>query len=539
MRKTVIYAALTAVLFSTSCGEKYLDEINTNPNAATATNLNPNYLLTDGQLTFANTGYGELLYESTAIQALASTFNYYGNGDKYVNTSGSTGYQGVLFSQGYTALSRLQQAIDIATAQQASAAAGTPNATQYVNTIAISNIMKIMIFQRITDTYGDIPFSQALQATQGVTTPQYDKQQDIYPAMLTQLQTAINSLSATGATASGDLLYGGNVTQWKKLGYSIMVRVAMRMTKVNPTLAQTWTEKAAAAGTLASIADDALVRGDASYGDTQNATTNALLTTDDFREVKWSKTLIDYLRTTGDPRLGAVAEVPKNGAANNANQSLPGNNDPAVQLGLPNGYDLTGGAYDIRKRADYPGGTGSTDSLAVLGKYSRPRLQVYIQRTAPNFLLTYAGTELLLAEAASRGWSVGATAATHYANGLRGAMQSLAQMSTAATISAADIDTYVAAHPLDTAAPLKQINEQYWLETSTTFNFIEAWFNWRRSGYPALVPVNYPGNVTGGTIPRRLPYPATEISNNPAGYAAGVADLNGGDKLTSRVWWDK
>ncbi|MGI4885723.1 MAG: SusD/RagB family nutrient-binding outer membrane lipoprotein [Janthinobacterium lividum] len=529
MRKIVIYAALSAVLFSTSCSEKYLDEVNTNPTAASAANLNPNYLLTDGQLTFANTGYGELLYPAPAIQALASTFNYYGNGDKYTNSGGFTGYQALLFNQGYTALSRLQQAIDVA---------NTQGATRYTNVIAISNIMKVMIFQRITDTYGDIPFSQAVQATQGITTPQYDKQQDIYPALLTQLDAAIASLDAAGPKASGDLLYAGDVAQWKKLGYSLMVRVAMRMTKVNPTLAKTYTEKAAAASTMASYTDNALVKGDIAFGDTQNATANALLTTDDFREVKWSKTLIDYLLTTNDPRLSAVAEIPAAGATNNANQALPGDNTPALQRGLPNGYDLTGGAFDIRKRADYPGGTGTAADLAPLGNYSRPRLAVYIQRSAPNFLLTYAETEFLLAEAANRGWSVGANAATHYANGVRGAMQSLSQMNTAATINQATIDAYVLANPLG-ANPLKQINEQYWLEASTTFNFIEGWFNWRRSGYPELVPVNYPGNVTNATIPRRLIYPVTEVSNNPAGYAAGVASLTGGDLLTSRVWWDK
>jgi hypothetical protein len=531
MRKTVIYAALTAAtLFSTSCSEKYLDDVNTNPNAASAANLNPNYLLTDGQLTFANTVYGELLYPAPAIQALASTFNYYGNGDKYTNSGGFTGYQALLFNQGYTALSRLQQAITVANAQ------GT---SRYTNVIAISNIMKIMIFQRITDAYGDIPFSQAVMASQGITTPQYDKQQDIYPAMLTQLDAAITSLDAAGAKASGDLLYGGDVAQWKKLGYSLMVRVAMRMTKANPTLAKTYTEKAAAAGTMTSYTDNAVVRGDIAFGDTQNATTNALLTTDDFREVKWSKTLIDYLRTTNDPRLGAIAEIPAAGAAGNANQALVGDNTPALQRGLPNGYDLTGGTYDIRKRSDYPGGTGTGADVAPLGNYSRPRVAVYIQRAAPNFLLTYAETELLLAEAANRGWSVGATAATHYANGVRGAMQSLSQFGTAGAINQGTIDAFVLANPLGATNQLKQINEQYWLETSTTFNFIEGWNNWRRSGYPELTPVNYPGNVTGGTIPRRLIYPVTEVSNNPAGYASGVSSLTGGDLLTSRVWWDK
>lgn len=531
MKKLVLYAAFTALLGSAACSDKYLDEVNTNPNAASANNLNPNYLLSDGQLIFANTGYTQLLYQAPAVQALASTFNYYGNGDKYINAGGFTGYQAATFNQGYTALSRLQQAITVA---------NTQGASRYVNVIAISNIMKIMIFQRITDTYGDIPFSQALQAAQGgITTPQYDKQQDIYPAMLTQLDAAIATLNTSGAKATGDLIYGGDVAQWKKLAYSLMVRVAMRMTKANPTLAKTYTEKAAAAGTLASITDNAIVRTDASYGDTQNASAGALLTTDDFREAKWSKTLIDYLRTTSDPRLGVIAEIPQDGATNNANQSLTGNTDPTVQRGLPNGYDLTGGAFDIRKRADYPGATGTGTDLAPLGNYSRPRLTVYIQRNAPNYLLTYAETEFLLAEAASRGWSVGTDAATHYANGLRGALQSLGQFNSTAAISSTTIDTYVAANPLGATNQLKQVNEQYWLETATTFNFTEAWFNWRRSGYPELVPVNYPGNVTGGTIPRRLIYPVTEVSNNPAGYQMGVASLSGGDLLTSRVWWDK
>ncbi|MFD1874204.1 SusD/RagB family nutrient-binding outer membrane lipoprotein [Hymenobacter bucti] len=530
MRKTIICAALTTVLFGTSCSEQYLDQINTNPNAASAANLNPNYLLTDAQLNFANAGYAQLLYPATSIQGLASTFNYYGNGDKYINSGGFVGYQGLIFGQGYSSLTRLQQAIDVA---------NTQSATRYANVIAISNIMKVMIFQRITDAYGDIPYSQALQAGSGITTPQYDKQQDIYPALLTQLDAAIASLSTTAPTASGDLVYAGNVAQWRKLAYSLMVRVAMRMTKVNPTLARTYAEKAAAAGTMANYTDNALVRGDIAFGDTQNATTNALLTTDDFREVKWSKTLIDYLRTTSDPRLGAIAEVPAAGATNNANQALVGDNTPALQRGLPNGFDLTGGAFDIRKRTDYPGATGTGADAAPLGNYSRPRLAVYIQRAAPNFLLTYAETELLLAEAANRGWSVGATAAVHYANGVRGAMLSLSQINSAATITQGTIDAYVLANPLGATNPLKQINEQYWLEACTTFNFIEGWNNWRRSGYPELVPVNYPGNVTNATIPRRFPYPATEISNNPAGYAAGVASLTGGDLLTSRVWWDK
>jgi hypothetical protein len=529
MKKSLLFAAVATVLLSTSCSEKYLDQVNTNPTAASAGNLNPNYLLTDAQLTFGNTGYTQLLYPAPAIQGLASTLDYYGNGDKYINAGGYKRYQGFVWQDGYTPISRLTQAITVAQSQSA----------DRTNLIAISNIMKVMIFQRITDTYGDVPFTQAAQAAQGVLSPQYDKQQDIYPALLTQLDAAIGTLKASGDRVTGDLIYGGDITKWKKLGYSLMVRLAMRMTKVNPALSQTWVEKAAAAGTMASYADNAMVQTDGSNGETQNATTGAWSTPDDFSQLKWSKTLIDYLRNTNDPRLGAVAEIPQPGALNNAAQGLVGDNTPSKQLGLPNGYDLLTGATNITNAPGYPGPTGAAGDLAPLGNYSRPRISVYFKRNAPEFVLTYAETEFLLAEAASRGWSVGATADTHYANGLRGAMQSMSQLDATGTISDAVINDYVMANPLGATDQLKQINEQYWVETCTTFNFLEAWFNWRRSGYPVLTPVNYPNNVTTAIIPRRMPYPSTEPSTNPTNYQAAVANLSGGDVLTSRVWWDK
>ena len=97
------------------------------------------------------------------------------------------------------------------------------------------------------------------------------------------------------------------------------------------------------------------------------------------------------------------------------------------------------------------------------------------------------------------------------------------------------------AHPLDkssTTASLAQINTQFWATTGTMFNFIEAWTNWRRSGYPVLTPVNYAGNFTGGQIPRRETYPSSEPSNNGENYNAAKSNM-GGDDWTTRVWWDK
>ncbi|WP_369804183.1 SusD/RagB family nutrient-binding outer membrane lipoprotein [Siphonobacter sp. SORGH_AS_0500] len=151
-------------------------------------------------------------------------------------------------------------------------------------------------------------------------------------------------------------------------------------------------------------------------------------------------------------------------------------------MSLPNGYDLTGGATDITKSPNYPGGTGSGADATPIGKYSRPT-SVFRNQSGPLFVLTYAETELLLAEAATRGYSVTGSAATHYKNAVSAGLQSLAKFGTATTISAATADAYATAHPLVTSTALKQINEQYWATTSILQNFIEAWSNWRRSGY--------------------------------------------------------
>ena len=83
------------------------------------------------------------------------------------------------------------------------------------------------------------------------------------------------------------------------------------------------------------------------------------------------------------------------------------------------------------------------------------------------------------------------------------------------------------------------INTQYWATTGILWNFGEAWINWKRSGYPELTPVNFPGNFSSGTIPRRQPYPTGESTSNRPNYTAAVGNLSNGDTWISRVWWDQ
>ncbi|HYH14822.1 MAG TPA: SusD/RagB family nutrient-binding outer membrane lipoprotein, partial [Flavisolibacter sp.] len=161
---------------------------------------------------------------------------------------------------------------------------------------------------------------------------------------------------------------------------------------------------------------------------------------------------------------------------------------------------------------------------------------IFLRLDGPTFLVTYAQTELLLAEAAKRGWSVGTDAATHYRNGVRAAMEQLSQYNSSASISSSQIDAYLAAHPYNDANAFEQINTQYW--AASFLDWYEVWSNWRRSGYPNLTPVNYPGNATGGQIPRRMTYSTSESSANAANFQEAI-NRQGANNFTTRVWWDK
>ena len=541
MKKILLHTSLVTLLLSAACTKKF-DALNTDPTKASAATFDPNLLLPTAELRYTSsvTGYsGPILFQSMWVQTFASAIypGYYSNGDKYVQGGSYLSYQASTWNNAYQAAGYLREIENLTKANSAQS-----------NLSGIAVILEQMCFQTITDVYGDAPYSQALQAKTGVAQPAYDKQQDIYNGMLNKLDSVIPTLDAAKALPTNDVLpYKGSVAQWKKFGYSLMLRIAMRLTKADLATAKKYAEKAFTGGTFASNADNAYIRYDNSNG-YNNANASSLVTAEDYSEVKWGKVLIDYLKATNDPRLPVIAEVPKPGVANASNESLAGDNTPLLQQGMPNGYDMNGGATDISHAPAYPGATGTGADANATGGYSRPATAVYLDLAGkkplntPAFLLTYAQTEFLLAEAAVRGFSVGSSASAHYANALSAALQTYGTLNTAGSISATTANAFAAANLLDVSTTdnsLKQINTQYWVYEGTIFDFDEAWSNWRRSGYPVLTPVNYPGNFTNGTIPRRQSYPTSEATTNPAGYKTGVSTLTGGDTYAARVWWDK
>lgn len=533
-KKILFYICLASLVIAGGCTKNF-NAINTDPTQASASNYDPNLLLSSQEIEYFNatTGYsGALLMQSMWVQILASAEfpSYYSNGDKYVASGNLTTYDASLWQHCYNSASYAYECQSLAKAKGET------------NLMGISLIMELLDIMNVTDTYGDCPFSEALQGKTLVNLPVYDAQQAIYTSMLSKLDSVIPTLDPSKVLPTNDLFpYKGSVASWKKFGYSLMLRMAMRLVKVDAATAQKYAEKAYAGGTFAGTADDAWVSFDHNDGYNNN-NTSAWQTTEDFSEVKWGANLIAYLKSSNDPRVSVIAEVPKPGADSAAIESLMGDTVYSHQIGMPNGYDQNGGATDITNAPGYPGGTGSGKTAYPTGKYSRMAIGEYISLNTPAFAINYAETELLLAEAAARGWNVGASASVHYANGLTAALQSYATLSSYGTIAPATITAYVAAHPLDVSSQtnsINQINMQYWVTTGTLLDFNEAWSNWRRSGIPVFTPVNYAGNFTQGTIPRRQEYPTSEASTNPANYQAAVSKLNGGDQYTGRVWWDK
>ena len=523
MKFKYLYLIITTfiIVYASSC-KKELTSVNTNPDAIPAAQYNPNLLLTTVQLMYTgSTDFGGSAWATKwgavacFIQHTASTNAGFYYGDKYANNIGA---MGEMFQDSY--ISEVQPVVELYLL--------TANKPQYRNLHQMARIMKAMVFEQITDLYGDIPYFQAgLGYYDRIYTPAYDKQQVIYTDMLKEVSQAVDSLDQSADAPSGDVLYSNlgknaQIAEWKEFGNSLLVRMAMRLSKVDPATAQSYVTKAAA-NTFKSNADNAIVQHQDGNQLTQNRDALEIFGNDS-TDLKLASVFISGMKTNKDPRLPVIAWI----YSQDANGNSQGDNSFNDQVGMPPGFIVGGNSpqLDITK----------LDSLPPGGVAGYSRLNDNILNTAaPSLILTYAETEFLLADAAKR-WGIAGNAATHYKNGVLAAVTQLAAYGDAATISDADAATYYNNVVYNDALGLDQINTQYWL--CTLMDEYEAWSNWRRTGFPNLTPVNYPGNVTSGTIPRRLTYPPSQKITNLANYNAEVATMTGGDKMTTRVWWD-
>jgi hypothetical protein len=537
MKISNIYLIAGAVLLLAfvSC-KKALTNANINPSASTAGNYNPNFLLTEVQLNYCGSQAGENWGCEWGgiggfIQQTASLDGYY-PGDKYLQSlSGYGGY----FDQQYVA--SVQPVVELYQL--------TKNKPQYYNLHQIARIMKALVFERITDLYGDVPYFQAgLGYYDRIYEPAFDTQQSIYADLLKEVSQAVDSLSQTADYPTGDLYYfptgSSQITEWKKFGNSLLLRMAMRLTKVDPTTAQSYLARLTAAGaTMTSNDDNAICAHTLQSTETFNRDAQTILGNDS-SGLKLCKTFIDTMKNNKDPRLHIYAYLFRNN----------GNSDTTSkdQYGMPGGCILGG----LNPKVNMEDVDPTFISRGGIQGYSTLNSNV-LNISAPTLVLTYAQTQLLLADAAAR-WGSLADAQTYYNAGVKAAITQVSVYGSGATPTDNDAQVYLNAHALNTAnqqAALGQINYEYWV--ACYMDEYEAWCNWRRvdnnathqtlngivgEGYPTLYPTHYPGNITNSTIPRRLNYPPDQQIQDATAYKSAVARMGGQDLLTNRMWWD-
>ncbi len=505
MKKILNYILFAIGVFTVSSCDEGFDELNTNKIAVTA--IDPTFTLNQAVI---NSSFPTetAIFDMGVVQQIISPNSGVLTGANF-NQENRTPF-GQLWPQYYSGVIRNTKDV----IRQATESGNRGNLLQ------MARILQAHAFMVLTDRYGDVPYSQAGKGfTDGVVLPVYDTQESIYKDIIKELTEASAALSASARIENADIMYAGNVDKWKKLGYSLLLRAGMRLSEVDANAARAAVTAAFAGGTLSSNDDNFVIKHDANY---QNPI-GGMLNSTEANNFFMPKPFVDILKNTNDPRLGSIAVRYVTAASGNGQTEAVADRKPEVQIGIPMGNDNTG-ATAVAK----------AEGLASFYAYSQIDRTRIAKNTAPSFLLTYAQTQLLLAEAASRGWISG-SASDFYSNGIKAHMEQMALYSPDAAISADAIQTYLAANPLGANA-MSDIGTQYWI--ASLMNGPEAFANFRRTGYPVLAPNPYPLKDIKGDFINRMTYQNSEISVNSENIQAAIA-RQGPDDLDTKVWWDK
>jgi hypothetical protein len=420
------------------------------------------------------------------------------------------------------------------------------------NLYQMARIVQANAFMILTDTYGDIPYSEAGGGyTEQLFFPVYETQQSIYPQIIDELTQAVAALGTAGKVETGDALFAGDIAKWKKFGNSLLLRAGMHLTKVDPAKAGTTVAAAIGGDAVANLiivnANNAVVKHDANFvngfGNTVNGTeaANFYLAEPFVNALKGTPGNVGGT-TVIDPRLTAIAiryGGARSGGDQTANTFANGNKAPADQFGVPIGS--TDGEADLSGATLPAGGLYGTPAAPRTGNrfaYSQVDRNRMVKRTSPLFLVSAAQTNLLLAEAAMRGFGglTSTDAANFFKAGIVAHMEQMESFDPGCKIAAADITTYVSGAEgtlsnasLDAALP--QIGYQYWV--ASFLHGPEAWANFRRIRYPALIPNPNSGSQVPGGFIERLTYPDAERTVN----SSNVPLTKEQDLLGKKVWW--
>jgi hypothetical protein len=223
-----------------------------------------------------------------------------------------------------------------------------------------ARIWKAYTFMILTDTYGDVPYSQAGKGyLEQIMKPVYDTQEAIYTDILKELDEASAALDPAEPKISGEILYGGDVTKWKRFGYSLLMRAAMRLSKIDPTTSQTYVTKAVAGGMMQSNADNAKLLRSSEYPNPIGTEISG----NEKANYYATKFFVEFLKATNDPRMGSLLHRYPGALTATAQTADRRTKDPVVAKGMPLGYNdvtiaQTFAAEGVLSMYDFPSLTG-------------------------------------------------------------------------------------------------------------------------------------------------------------------------------------
>ena len=356
----------------------------------------------------------------------------------------------------------------------------------------VAIIMQAYGFHMLTDIYGDIPFTDAIKGGEGNTTPSYDTQEVVYEGILAMLDDAVTKLQAGGTiTASSDLIYGGDTDKWQKFANSLKFRCLMRISAAKDVASEL--QALVSAGNMFSSNDDEAKLPYLESDPNANPTYETVVY-GGRAEYKVSSVLVELLETLNDPRLPVYAQT---------------NSDGEYRGKIPGYTELPSKDYNY-------------DNVSAIG-------EKYLEATLPGYMVSYTELLFLHAEAAQKGYISG-SASDYYLKAIENSfLENEISDQYAAYINQAPVVLSA-----DNASALKQIGEQKWL--GLYGQGLETWIEWKRTKYPVLTPA-IDGYIS--TIPLRFTYPSIEQSVNASAYSEAVNRLDGGDKLSSSMWWIK
>ena len=384
--------------------------------------------------------------------------------------------------------------------------------------LAVAEIVKVSVFQQLTDMYGPLPFSKI--GTNGSLVAPYDSQADIYSLGFEKLTEAIGTLSERSTeklNANADIVFHGDVQKWIKYANTLKLRMAMRIVYADPVKAQQMAEEAAnqSFGTMTDNSDNAAFT---------HATNNLYyLTCIQWGDYRAAADIVCYMNGYADPRRSAY---------------------------------FTASSY-TQTYAGWRRGTAMADSNGG-AKCSN----MNVTTTDQMYWMNAAEAMFLKAEGALRGWNMGGGTAKEYYEagvelsfsqwGAKGVEAYLADATSApdsyTDLSGKGYDASISGaasiawnESADFETNLERIITQKWIANWKATG-VEAWAEFRRTGYPRLLTAGV--NLSGGVIAedgyaRRLNYPVNERTSNGDNYKTAVSTLLGGaDNMATRLWWD-